>query len=101
MLCRPVPSVSREGTAAYERVEAAVRPATERGFVHFAALGTISRGWALVMQHQAAEGIKHIQHGPTVYEATEALLERPSSLALLATAYGKVGKVEEGLKRLE
>src|SRR5439155_3710853 len=90
-----------EGAAAYAQAEAAVRLSTERGFAHFVALGTIYQGWALVMQEQAAEGIAQIHHGLTAYEATEALLERPSSLALLATAYGKVGKVEEGLKRLE
>jgi predicted ATPase len=90
-----------EGAASYARAEAAVRLSTERGFTHFVALGTIYQGCALVMQEQAAEGIAQIHHGLTAYEATEALLERPSSLALLATAYGKVGKVEEGLKRLE
>jgi class 3 adenylate cyclase/predicted ATPase len=90
-----------EGAAAYARAEAAVRLSTERGFTHFVALGTIYQGWALVMQEQAAEGIAHIHHGLTAYEATGALLERPSSLALLATAYEKVGKVEEGLTRLE
>jgi predicted ATPase len=90
-----------ESAAAYERAETAVRLATERGIVHFVALGTIYRGWALVMQNQAAEGISQIHHGLTAYEATGALLERPSSLALLATAYGTVGKVEEGLTRVE
>jgi predicted ATPase len=90
-----------EGAASYARAEAAVRLSTERGLTHFVALGTIYQGWALVMQDQAAEGISHIHNGLTAYEATGALLERPSSLALLAAAYGKVGKVEAGLKRLE
>ena len=90
-----------EGAAAYARAEAAVRLSTERGFTHFVALGTIYQGWALVMQEQAAEGIAQIHHGLTAYEATGAFLERPSSLALLATAYGTVGKIEAGLKRLE
>jgi predicted ATPase len=90
-----------EGAAAYARAEAAVRLSTERGLTHFVALGTIYQGWALVIQGQAAEGIAQIQHGLTAYEATGALLERPSSLALLAMAYGKVGKGEEGLTRLE
>jgi predicted ATPase len=90
-----------EGAAAYARAEAAVRLSAERGLTHFVALGTIYQGWALVMQEQAAEGIAHIHHGLTAYEATGALLERPSSLALLAMAYEKVGKVEEGLTRLE
>ena len=90
-----------EGAASYARAEAAVRLSTERGFAHFVALGTIYQGWALVMQDQAAEGIAQIHDGLTAYEAASALLERPSSLALLAAAYGKVGKVEAGLKRLE
>jgi predicted ATPase len=90
-----------EGAAAYARSEAAVRLSTERGFAHFVALGTIYQGWALVMQEQAAEGIAQIHHGLTAYEATGALLERPSSLVLLATAYEKVGKVEAGIERLE
>jgi class 3 adenylate cyclase/predicted ATPase len=90
-----------EGAASYARAEAAVRLSTERGFAHFVALGTIYQGWALVMQNQAPEGIAQIHDGLRAYEATGALLERPSSLALLAVAYGKVGKVEAGLQRLE
>jgi class 3 adenylate cyclase/predicted ATPase len=90
-----------EAAASYTRAEAAVRLSTERGFAHFVALGTIYQGWALVMQDQAAEGIAQIHDGLTAYEAASALLERPSSLALLAVAYGMVGKVEAGLQRLE
>ena len=66
-----------------------MRLSTERGFAHFVALGTIYQGWALVMQNQAAEGIAQIHDGLTAYEATGALLERPSSLALLAGHTGR------------
>jgi class 3 adenylate cyclase/predicted ATPase len=87
----------REEATVYARAETAIRLATEQGFAHFWALGTIYQGWALAMRNQAGTGIAQIRQGLTAYEDTGATLEQPYSLALLAEAYAHVGETEAGL----
>src|SRR5262249_30770919 len=71
--------------------------ATEQGFSHFLALGTIKRGWALAEQGQGKEGISQICQGLAALQVMGAELDRSYYLTLLAEAYGKVGQAEEGL----
>src|SRR5262249_9104583 len=73
---------------------------TEQGFVLVVANGTIHRGWALAEQGQGEEGIAQICQGMEACRATGAESLRPSFLAQLAEAYGKVGQPEEGLTAL-
>ena len=87
----------REVRAAQERAEAAIRLAQEQRFPFFMVFGTILRGWALVQQGQAQEGIKQINQGLTTYPATGAEMLRPYFLVLLAEAYGTRGQPEAGL----
>ena len=61
------------------------------------AWGTIFRGWALAKQGEGEEGTAQIRQGLAAHRATEADLARPYFLALLAEAYGGIGKAEEGL----
>jgi len=87
----------REGPATQERAEAAITLSTEQGFPFYVARGTILRGWALAEQGQEGEGIARMRQGMAAYRTTGAEILRPSGLALLAEAYGKVGQIEEGL----
>jgi class 3 adenylate cyclase/predicted ATPase len=87
----------REGQAAQERAEAAIKLCTEQGIPHYLALGTIWRGWALAEQGQGEEGLSQIRQGLAAWQAMGAELSRPYLLALLAEAYGRGGQVEEGL----
>ena len=64
------------------------------------AQGTISRGWALAEQGQGEEGIAQICQGLVAWRATGAEGFRPYYLALLAEAYGKMGRAEDGLTAL-
>ena len=48
----------REVQAAQERAEATISLATEQGFPHWKAVGSMLRGWALAHQGQAREGIE-------------------------------------------
>jgi predicted ATPase len=90
----------REGQAAQERAEALIALATEQGFLYFLALGTIWQGCVLAMQGQGEEGIPQIHRGLAAYRATGAEFEYTYFLALLAEAYGKVGRAAEGLTAL-
>jgi tetratricopeptide (TPR) repeat protein len=85
----------REVQAVQARAEAALALATEQGFAVLLAQGMTSWGWALAEQGQGEEGIARIDQGLTAHQTTGAEAHRPSYLALLAEAYGKVGRVEE------
>ena len=87
----------REGHAAQERAEAAIRLATEQGFPLWRAMSSILHGWALAQQGQARKGSSRSHQGLTAHRATGAELTRPYFLALLAEAYGTIGQPEAGL----
>jgi predicted ATPase len=86
----------REGQAAQERAEAGMVLSSEQGFPQFLAVGTTLRGWALAVQGQE-EGIAQIHQGLAALRATGIQFWRPYYLALLAEAYEKSGRAEEGL----
>jgi predicted ATPase len=89
----------RERQTDQEWAEAAMALATEQGFLWWVAWGTILRGWALTDQGRR-EGIAQIRQGLAASQAIGSVSWRPYHLALLAEAYGNVGKVEEGLSTL-
>jgi class 3 adenylate cyclase/predicted ATPase len=87
----------REERAAQEHAEAAISLAKEQGFPYLMAIGSLLRGWALVQQGQAKEGIEQLHQGGRAYRATGAELLRSYYLMLLAKAYGTMGQPEAGL----
>jgi predicted ATPase len=86
----------REEQVARERAEAVVRLSTEQGFPFWLAWGTIVRSWALSEQGQVEEGMAQMQQGLAAFRAMGVELFRPHYLALLAEAYGKDRRPEEG-----
>jgi len=91
----------REPAETQERAEEGIRFSGEQGFPFFLAQCTILRGWALAERGQDAEGIAQICQGLAAHEATGALLVRPYWISLLAQAYGRSGRAEEGLRVLD
>jgi predicted ATPase len=87
----------REDRPAQAYADAVISLATAQGFPHWKAFGSILRGWVLVQQGQAQEGIEQINQGLMTYRATGAEMLRPWFLSLLAEAYGTTGEPEAGL----
>ncbi len=87
----------REARVAQEHAEALIALSREQGFASALVEGTIFRGWALATQGRAEEGIAQIRQGLAALPATGVELVRPFYLALLAEAYGRLGRIEEGL----
>lgn len=87
----------REQEAVQERAEAVIALCTEHGFPLWLAGGMILQGWALAAQGQAEVGIVQIHQGLAAWRATGAETGQPCWLLLLAEAYGKAGRAEEGL----
>jgi class 3 adenylate cyclase/predicted ATPase len=87
----------REMRAAQEYAEATISVTTEQGFPHWRAMSAILRGWALVHQGQAQEGIAQMHQGVRAHRTTGAALGRPYHLACLAEAHGTMGEPETAL----
>jgi predicted ATPase len=87
----------RQEQAAQEKSEAAITLSTDQGFPIWIASGIFFRGWALAEQGQIEEGITQIRQGLACWQAAGAEVALPYWRALLAEAYGKAGKVEQGL----
>jgi predicted ATPase len=71
--------------------------ATEQGFPHLGAQGTIYGGWAMVRNGDLVEGMSHLRRGSSAFHATGAETLIPYHIALLAGACEIAGQVEEGL----
>jgi predicted ATPase len=90
----------REVQAFQEATETGFRLAREEGFAFWQAAGTLFQGWVHTKHGQFDEGIAQMRQGLATWEAMSTGIYRPFLLALLAEAYGKAGRVEEGLKTL-
>ncbi len=91
----------RQPQAALERIELVMLLSEEREFAQYSAMETVLHGWVLTEQGSASEGIARMQAGLAAWRALHAELLRPYYLALLAEAYGKAGKTQEGIRILD
>ena len=73
--------------------------AAEQGLAAYLAVGLVLRGWALAERGHGDEGIALIRQG-LAESAGSPIWWRAHILALLAEAYGRAGKVDEGLAAL-
>ena len=87
----------REATIVQEQAETVVTVSTEHGFPFRAAFGSMLLGWAMVERGAGEAEIARIEEGLAAFQATGARLHSSGWLGLLAEAYGKLGRVEEGL----
>jgi predicted ATPase len=83
-----------------ERIQVAIKMATEHGFALVLGVGPIMRGWALVNEGQAEQGVQDIRQGLERYRATGAAFQLPHLLTSLVEAHMKAGQPEEGLSVL-
>src|SRR5262249_49776437 len=90
----------RDRQAVYARAERAITLATEKGFPHWLALGTVLLGWVLLEQGRHAEGIHQMQRGLAAYQSTGSKVSALYYLGLLAEAHGCVRQIEVGLRVL-
>ena len=87
----------REATIVQELAETAITVSTEHGFPFRAAFGSMLLGWAMAERGAGQAGIARIEEGIATFQATGSRLHSSVWLGLLAEAYGKLGRVEEGL----
>jgi predicted ATPase len=90
----------REARAARETAERLMALSTEHGFIFWLAMANILHGWAMSEQGRNQEAIAQIQEGLAALRTAGAEVERPQDLSLLAEAYMKTGRLDDGLSAL-
>ena len=93
-------SLVGDDAALGERADQLVSVATEQGFPHWRAQGTIYRAWLKVKNGDMTEGKTLLRSGSTAYRASGAELYVPHYIDLLAAACEIAGQVEESLTLL-
>jgi predicted ATPase len=83
------------------RADQLVAVATEQGFPHWRAQGTIYHGWVKVKNGDVAEGISILRCGSAAYRATGLEVWMPHYTGLLARAWEIGGQIEEGVTLLD
>ena len=90
----------REARAARETADRLIALSTEHGFIFWLAEANILHGWAMAERGRNEEAIAQIQKGLAALRAAGAEVERPQDLSLLAEAYMKTGRLDDGLSAL-
>jgi predicted ATPase len=90
-----------DNAALEQRVGELVSVATEQGFPHWRAVGTIYRGWLQVNSGSVTGGLCLLRSGSTAHRATGAESLRPYLIALAASAHEIAGQIEEAATQLE
>jgi predicted ATPase len=94
-------SLVGDNPALDERAYQLVAVATEQGFPHWHAEGTVFRGWVKVKNGDVTEGISLLRSGSAAYRATGAEMFMPHYIGLLARAYEIGAQFEEALALLD
>jgi adenylate cyclase len=88
----------RQLQAADEHATATITLGTTHEFAYPAAAAMVVQGWVWTMQGRGDEGLARLYQGLEDYQhIAGAAVECPFLLALLAEAYGHVGRIAEGL----
>lgn len=88
----------RQPTEAMAYAEDLIELSRQQGFPQQAAMGMMFHGWSQVLEGDAEAGVKQLEQGIEGYRATGARLQRSHWLALLAEAYGQVGRRDDSLE---
>jgi predicted ATPase len=94
-------SLAGDEAALGEWADQLVNVASEQGFAHWRAEGTIYRGWVTVKKGDVTEGISLLRGSSATYRATGAEMWTPHHAALLATAYEIAGQVDDAASQLD
>jgi predicted ATPase len=90
----------REAQAAQGQAEALIALARQQECPGMVARRIFSRGWALAAQGQEMEGIAQMRQGMDAQRLMGVEVQPPHRLALLAEAYGRIGRTAEARRLL-
>jgi tetratricopeptide (TPR) repeat protein len=88
----------REWNRAQEQLESLLQICQDRSFALYSAWGNMLLSRTLVEQGEPRGWVSQLERGLAAYQATRAMAFRPHFSALLADAYGKTDRAEDGLR---
>ncbi len=88
-----------EEPEAGKQAEALIALAAEQEFAHKLSTGSYLQGWALTLQGRDEEGLGEMREA-LVQAGARAEIEEPYFVSLLALAYARLGRIDEGLSAL-
>ena len=91
-------TMCREPEATLAFVEAMDDTAKELELTYYLAIGSFFRGWALVELGKRNSGISELNQGFSSLRASRSASAGPHNCCLMASAWGKQGRVAEALK---
>jgi tetratricopeptide (TPR) repeat protein len=91
----------REGNLTQARAEEAIALSEEQGFLLLLAWAKAFLGWAMAEQGHVEEGIKQISQSIVECLKVGFYSAQSHTRIFLAEAYGKVGKIKQGLAELD
>jgi len=91
----------RQVAAVHDGAARVIPLCQEQKYGQFEAFGMTLRGWALVHQGQAEEGLRQIQQGVAAIRALGTGIVPSRFLTLFAEAYATIGQSTEGLRVLD
>jgi predicted ATPase len=94
-------SLLGDNAALAVRADELVALATEQGFPHWRAQGTIYRGWAKVKNGEVADGTALLRAGSAAYRSAGSELYVTHYIDLQATACEIAGQIEEALSLVD
>jgi predicted ATPase len=94
-------SLIGDNAALAERADQLVALATEQGFPHWGAQGTLYRGWAKVKDGEVEEGTALLRAGLAAYRTAGSKLFVPHYMDLQAAACELAGQIEEAASLLD
>jgi adenylate cyclase len=93
-----VHQLMREVQPALELADAAMAKAEETAFAYVLSYARIVKGWALAEAAKGDEGADQIREAIAALSASRAGLLLTFGLGTLAEAYGRTGRIEEGIE---
>jgi class 3 adenylate cyclase/predicted ATPase len=91
----------REGPLIQEKLDMILELCSKQGFKRWLGGSMIKQGWMLAEQGLAEEGLEQMRQGLNTWRAAAGELGLPGHLAKLAEAYGRGGRVADGLRVLD
>jgi predicted ATPase len=91
----------REPQIGLSCAEETIALAEEHGFAEWLPWGRFHRGWAQAELGQLEEGIGEMEAGITGFGQLGGVPRQQYTIAVLARAYARIGRIEQGLTMLE
>ncbi|HXE79263.1 MAG TPA: protein kinase [Vicinamibacterales bacterium] len=91
----------REPASVLKHAEDSLAVSAEHSLGQWVPVCRMLKGWAMAEQGQIEEGVELMRSGLDLFRMTNAELNRPHFVSLLAEGYGRLGKIPEAIAAID